>query len=228
MASSIAIVDDNENLLTSLSMALEAEGFGVRTFTNSAHALSSLSHTAADLLVLDIKMPRLNGFELLGRLRANISSCVPAIFLSSADKEADQLAGLRAGAEDYVTKPFSQAVLIEKINALLRFTDKLEGGNEDKSINRGELTLDPPRMGCSWKGKDIKLTRSQFEIMRSLSTRPGIVRTRDELLDTIGACTEDRNIDSHIKRIRKSFKKVDRSFSNIEAIYGMGYYYRET
>jgi len=228
MSESIAIVDNDENLLTSLSMALQSQGFGVRTFTNSDHALTSLSQTTADLLVLDIKMPRMNGIELLGRLRGNISGYVPAIFLSAAAQEADQIAGLRVGAEDYVTKPFSQTILIEKIIALLRFAKKLEGGNEEKAVNRGELSLDPLRRSCSWKGEYIKLTRSEFEIIRSLSTRPGIVKSRDELLDTIGTCAIDRNIDSHIKRIRKKFKNVDDKFFNIKSEYSLGYYYQET
>ena len=229
MSETIALVDDNQNLLTTLSMALEAEGFKVRKFTKSTHALSSLSHTAADLLVLDIKMPRMDGVELLSRLRNNGSDCVPAIFLSSKDKEFDQVMGLRVGAEDYVTKPFSQTILIEKIRALLRFVKKSETGSEEKSINKGELSLDPARRSCSWKGEGIKLTRSEFELMRALAARPGIVRTRDELLDIIqeGIAVEDRNIDSHVKRIRQKFQRVDKSFSNIESSYGIGYSYRE-
>ncbi len=229
MSGTIALVDDNLNLLTTLSLALEDEGFIVRKFTQSTQALTSLSHTAADLLVLDIKMPRMDGIELLSRLRNNGSDCVPAIFLSSKDREFDQVMGLRVGAEDYVTKPFSQTVLIEKIRALLRFSRKSESSSEEKPISKGDLYLDPARRSCSWKDAEVELTRTEFEILRSLSSHPGIVKTRAQLLDVVhpDVYVEDRTIDSHIKRIRRKFRKADSAFSNIKSSYGIGYCYRE-
>jgi two-component system response regulator ChvI len=229
MSGTIALVDDNQNLLTTLSLALEDEGFTVRKYTQSTQALTSLSQKAADLLVLDIKMPRMDGMELLSRLRNNGSDGVPVIFLSSKDKEFDQVMGLRVGAEDYVTKPFSQTILVEKIRALLRFSRKSERSSEEKPISKGDLYVDPARRSCSWKDEEVELTRAEFEILRSLSSRPGIVKTRAQLLDVVhpDVYVEERTIDGHIKRIRRKFKKADSTFSNIKSSYGIGYCYRE-
>jgi two-component system response regulator ChvI len=226
----IALVDDDRNILTSVSMALEAEGFKVRTFTDGAEALRGLTTQAADLAVLDIKMPRMDGMELLQRLRKQ--SSIPVIFLTSKDDEVDELLGLRMGADDYIKKPFSQKLLIERIRALLR---RLEAAAEPEpaagsTLVRGELVLDQARHVCTWKGLKVDLTVTEFLILKSLASRPGHVKNRDQLIDAAYGehiYVDDRTIDSHIKRLRKKFREVDDDFAHIETLYGVGYRYRD-
>lgn len=231
MPETVALVDDDQNILTSVSIALEAEGYGVRTFTNGADAYRSLTTNGADLIVIDIKMPHMDGMELLTRLRR--VSAVPAIFLTSKDDEVDEVLGLKIGADDYIRKPFSQRLLIERIRAVLRRSRLADGGEEEnlpKPIARGDLVLDPARHICSWRGKTLTLTVTEFLILQALASRPGIVKTRDQLMDVAyddQIYVDDRTIDSHIKRLRKKFKSADKEFSNIETLYGLGYRYRE-
>ncbi|HLO77195.1 MAG TPA: response regulator transcription factor [Magnetospirillum sp.] len=230
MTYTIALVDDDRNILTSVSMALEAEGFKVRTYTDGADALRGLTAQPSDLAVLDIKMPRMDGMELLQRLRKQ--SAIPVIFLTSKDDEVDELLGLRMGADDYIKKPFSQKLLIERIRALLR---RLEASAEPEAaagstIVRGELVLDQTRHVCTWKGQGVDLTVTEFLILKSLAQRPGHVKNRDQLIDSAYGehiYVDDRTIDSHIKRLRKKFRDVDDNFAHIETLYGVGYRYRD-
>jgi two-component system, OmpR family, response regulator ChvI len=227
----IALVDDDRNIQTSVSMALEAEGFKVRVYDDGAEALKSLTATPADLVVLDIKMPRMDGMELLGRLRR--TSRVPVIILTSKDEEIDEVLGLKLGADDYMRKPFSQRLLIERIRAVLRRAeapgpDEAEG--ESKVMVRGQLTLDPIRHQCMWRGEAVDLTVTEFLILQALATRPGHVKTRDQLMDAAyddNVYVDDRTIDSHIKRLRKKLKSTDEGFTSIETLYGLGYRYKE-
>jgi two-component system response regulator ChvI len=226
----IALVDDDRNILTSVSMALEAEGYKVRTFTDGAEALRGLTGQPADLAVLDIKMPRMDGMELLQRLRKQ--SAIPVIFLTSKDDEVDELLGLRMGADDYIKKPFSQKLLIERIRALLRRLEIAEAGDaaNTAALVRGEMVLDPARHICTWKGKQVDLTVTEFLILKSLATRPGHVKNRDQLIDAAYGehiYVDDRTIDSHIKRLRKKFRDIDDDFGHIETLYGVGYRYRD-
>ncbi|MCG8692096.1 MAG: response regulator transcription factor [Minwuiales bacterium] len=232
MTATIALVDDDRNILTSVAIALEAEGFKVRSFTDGAEALRGLSAQPADLVVLDIKMPRMDGMETLNRLRRN--SDVPVIFLTSKDDEIDEVLGLKMGADDYIRKPFSQRLLIERIRAVLRRAEAVkEGGGETdtaKIIERGDLTLDSSRHLCAWKGEPVTLTVTEFLILQSLAMRPGHVKNRDQLMDAAyedNVYVDDRTIDSHIKRLRKKFKGVDKEFDAIETLYGIGYRFRE-
>ena len=228
----IALVDDDRNILTSVSMALESEGFRVRAFHDGAEALTALTHQPADLVVLDIKMPRLDGMELLNRLRR--SSDVPAIFLTSKDDEVDEMLGLKMGADDYIRKPFSQRLLIERIRAVLRRADggrEAVPAGEDKPIVRGELVLDPARHSCTWRGNDVRLTVTEFLILKALASRPGHVKSRDQLMDAAyedNIYVDDRTSDSHIKRLRRKFREADSDFSSIKTLYGVGYRYSET
>ena len=232
MQQTIALVDDDKNILTSVSMALEAEGFKVRTYTDGSEALRGLNSQPADLAVLDIKMPRMDGMELLGRLREG--SNLPVIFLTSKDDEVDEVLGLRMGADDYITKPFSQRLLIERIRALLRREEargEPEEESQEKPIQRGELLLDPGRHLCTWKGQQVNLTVTEFLILKALAVRPGHVKNRDQLMDAAYGehiYVDDRTIDSHIKRLRKKFKQVDDDFSQIETLYGVGYRYKDS
>jgi two-component system response regulator ChvI len=231
MKHTIALVDDDRNILTSVAMTLEAEGFNVRTYTDGESALQGILSRPVDLAVLDIKMPRMDGMELLQRLRAR--SSLPVIFLTSKDEEVDEVLGLRLGADDYIRKPFSQRLLIERIRALLRRNEasRAEGaGGAAGTLTRGDLVLDELRHRCTWKGKDVDLTVTEFLLLKALAARPGIVKSRDQLLDAAyGESTyvDDRTIDSHIKRIRKKFRAVDESFNQIETLYGIGYRYKE-
>jgi two-component system response regulator ChvI len=226
----IALVDDDRNILTSVAMALEAEGFTVRTYTDGEEALRGMSANPVDLAVLDIKMPRMDGMELLERLRRH--SDLPVIFLTSKDDEVDELMGLRMGADDYIKKPFSQRLLIERIRTLLRREalareSAAEGGDV---IARGELVLDSARHLCTWKGEAVDLTVTEFLLLKSLAMRPGHVKSRDQLMDAAYGehiYVDDRTIDSHIKRLRKKFKAVDPDFAQIETLYGVGYRYRD-
>ena len=231
MAQIVALVDDDRNILTSVSMSLEAEGFEVRTYADGDEAYRGLSQRPVDLAVLDIKMPRMDGMELLSRLRK--VSNMPVIFLTSKDDEVDELLGLRMGADDYIKKPFSQRLLIERIRALLR-RESLAGNDDEidpeDSLVRGDLMLDSSRHTCSWKGGLVALTVTEFLLVKALAQRPGHVKSRDQLMDAAYGehiYVDDRTIDSHIKRIRKKFKAVDNDFSQIETLYGVGYRYKE-
>ena len=232
MANSIALVDDDKNILQSLSVALEAEGFAVRTYNDGAEALKAMSAQPVDLAILDIKMPRMDGMELLANLRKQ--SAMPVIFLTSKDDEVDEVLGLRMGADDYIKKPFSQRLLVERIRALLRRGEIARGGADAQAepvIQRGDLTLDPGRHQCTWKTQDVDLTVTEFLILKSLAIRPGHVKSRDQLMDSAYGehiYVDDRTIDSHIKRLRKKFKVVDTDFAQIETLYGVGYRYRDT
>jgi two-component system response regulator ChvI len=227
----IALVDDDRNILTSIAMALENEGHHVRTFTDGATALAAMTATPPDLAVLDIKMPRMDGLELLRRLRQK--SNMPVIFLTSKDEEIDEVTGLRMGADDYITKPFSQRLLIERIHAVLRrrdIGDGTEAAGARETLVRGKLRLDPQRHACTWDNLDVQLTVTEFLILQALAQRPGFVKSRDNLMDAAyddQVYVDDRTIDSHIKRLRKKFKAVDDSFDAIETLYGVGYRYRE-
>lgn len=223
----VALVDDDQNILTSVSMALENEGFAVRTYTDGAQALVGLRQTQPDLAVLDVKMPRMDGLELLRKLRENHK--FPVIFLTSKDEEIDEILGLSLGADDYIKKPFSQRLLIERIRAVLRRGAAEDGGNEDV-LERGRLRLDPMRHTCTWSGQPVTLTVTEFLILQALAQRPGYVKSRDNLMDAAyddQVYVDDRTIDSHIKRLRKKFKQVDEEFDAIETLYGVGYRYRE-
>jgi two-component system response regulator ChvI len=229
VAQTIALVDDDRNILTSVSMALEAEGFTVRTYTDGAEALRGITGTPADLAFLDIKMPRMDGMELLERLRR--SSKLPVIFLTSKDDEVDELMGLRVGADDYIRKPFSQRLLVERIRTLLRRAALAADGATaagGEVIARGDLTLDPARHQCTWKSQAVELTVTEFLLLKALAARPGHVKSRDQLMDAAYGehiYVDDRTIDSHIKRLRKKFKQVDDDFDVIETLYGVGYRY---
>jgi two-component system response regulator ChvI len=228
----IVLVDDDRNILTSVAMALEAEGFEVRTYSDGEEALRGLTSRPASLAVLDIKMPRMDGMELLSRLRQ--TSSMPVIFLTSKDDELDELLGLRMGADDYITKPFSQRLLIERIRALLRREEHRSGnvGSEPGSvIERGDLMLDSGKHLCTWKGKPVPLTVTEFLLIKTLAQRPGHVKSRNQLIDTAYGehiYVDDRTIDSHVKRVRRKFKEVDEGFNQIETLYGAGYRYKET
>lgn len=232
MQQSIILVDDDRNILTSVSMALEAEGFYVRSFTDGSEALKSLAQKPADMAILDIKMPRMDGIELLSRIRAE--SAMPAIFLTSKDDEVDQVLGLRMGADDYITKPFSQRLLIERIRSILRRQELMKESQEKQQstdvLARGELSLDSDKHLCRWKDKDLTLTVTEFLILKSLVMRPGHVKTRDQLMDAAYGehiYVDDRTIDSHIKRLRRKFKAADDAFNQIETLYGVGYRYKD-
>ncbi|CCQ75075.1 response regulator transcription factor [Magnetospira sp. QH-2] len=234
MTHSIALVDDDQNILTSVTMALEAEGFAVTTYKDGAEALAGLLNAPSDLAVLDIKMPRMDGMELLTRLRKE--SDMPVIFLTSKDEEVDELLGLRLGADDYIKKPFSQRLLIARIQALLRRNELAEedaGGqpvDTDQTLEQGNLLLDSARHLCAWKGKPLNLTVTEFLIVRALAQRPGHVKSRDQLIDAAygdNVYVDDRTIDSHIKRLRKKFRQMDDTFEQIETLYGVGYRYKE-
>jgi len=230
----IALVDDDRNILTSVSIALESEGYKVETYTDGASALDGLSARRPDLAILDIKMPRMDGMELLRRLRQK--SDLPVIFLTSKDDEIDELFGLKMGADDFIKKPFSQRLLIERVRAVLRRfstrennTKATEGG-VSKLLERGDLAMDQERHTCTWKGKDVTLTVTEFLILYSLAQRPGVVKSRDSLMDSAyddQVYVDDRTIDSHIKRLRKKFKVHDDDFEMIETLYGVGYRFRE-
>ena len=228
MSATIALVDDDKNILTSVTIALEAEGFKVRTYPDGASALKALGDKPADLAVLDIKMPRMDGMELLRRLRQTTD--MPVIFLTSKDEEIDEMLGLKMGADDYIGKPFSQRLLIERIRSVLRRASAIKtppsAKDEEPAIVRGRLTLDPMRHRVTWQGKDVSLTVTEFLILQALALRPGHVKNRDQLMDAAYAediYVDDRTIDSHIKRLRKKFRDADSNFSSIETLYGVGY-----
>ncbi|GAA0539960.1 two-component system response regulator ChvI [Rhizomicrobium palustre] len=231
----IALVDDDKNILASVQMLLEQEGYHVRTFSDGAAALTGLTGTPPDLAILDIKMPRMDGLELLRRLR-QVQESIPVIFLTSKDEEIDELMGLNAGADDYIRKPFSQRLLLERVKAVLRRADAQKvlpnaaPETKKEALIRGKLALDPQRHECTWDGRPVRLTVTEFLILQCLAQRPGFVKSRDSLMDAAyddQVYVDDRTIDSHIKRLRKKFKQVDDSFEAIETLYGVGYRYRE-
>jgi two-component system, OmpR family, response regulator ChvI len=232
--SRIALVDDDRNILTSVSMTLEAEGFEVETYNDGQAALDAFNKRLPDMAVLDIKMPRMDGMDLLQRLRQKTST-LPVIFLTSKDDEIDEVLGLRMGADDYVKKPFSQRLLVERIRALLRRQDVIEGrdvveSDEDQVLERGDLVMDPMRHSVIWKGTDVSLTVTEFLLLQALAQRPGFVKSRDQLMDVAyddQVYVDDRTIDSHIKRLRKKMRGADKEFSAIETLYGIGYRYNE-
>ena len=228
MNNTIALVDDDRNILTSLSIALEKEGFKIQTYLDGESALIGLARTPPDLAVIDIKMPKMDGEELLKKLRKKTS--LPVIFLTSKDEEVDELLGLKLGADDFIKKSggFSVKVLIERIRVQLRKKNVSNIEESKNVISHGKLKLDPSQLECEWDGKQLpdKLTTTEFLIVKELAKRPGIIKERSQLMDIAyreDTDIEDRTIDSHVKRIRKKFKKVDSSFSAIETRYGSGY-----
>ncbi|MGH1404661.1 MAG: response regulator transcription factor [Alphaproteobacteria bacterium] len=233
MEHKIFLVDDDRNILLSVSMALEAEGLLVETYNDGEAGLTAILEHKPDLVILDIKMPRMDGIEVLSKLREE--SSVPVIFLTSKDDEVDQVIGLRMGADDYITKPFSQRLLIERIKVLLRRNELMKQevnaqGEEQKFIEYGNLTLDDARHLCSWNKQPLNLTVTEYLLVKALAERPGHVRNRDQLIDMAygeNIYVDDRTVDSHIKRVRKKFKKIDEEFDKIETLYGVGYRYRE-
>jgi two-component system response regulator ChvI len=231
--SRIALVDDDRNILTSVQMTLEAEGFEVETYNDGQSAMDAFNKRLPELAVLDIKMPRMDGMDLLQRLRQKTS--MPVIFLTSKDDEIDEVLGLRMGADDYVRKPFSQRLLVERIRALLRRQEAIATGEvgdteASKVMVRGQLSMDPLRHAVTWKGQDVSLTVTEFLLLQALAQRPGFVKSRDQLMDVAyddQVYVDDRTIDSHIKRLRKKMRTVDSEFSAIETLYGIGYRYNE-
>ena len=234
MSASIALVDDDRNILTSVSIALQAEGFVVRIYSAGAAALKALVDNPPDLAVLDVKMPQMDGIELLRRLREK--SMLPVIFLTSKDEELDEALGLALGADDYIAKPFSQRLLIARIRAILRRSEARAAPPPEaesppaENIIRGRLEMDPARHRVSWAGRDVTLTVTEFLILEALAQRQGFVKSRDQLMDAAyqdDVYVDDRTIDSHIKRLRRKFRAVDGSFKAIETLYGVGYRFAE-
>ena len=233
----ITLVDDDENIVASVSMALESHGHAVKSYYDGAAGLAALESDPPDLAILDVKMPRMDGMEVLRRLRQ--TSDVPVIFLTSKDEEIDEILGFNLGADDYMHKPFSQRLLLERVKAVLRRAraDMPEESGaaaaanaQAKPLKRGKLTLDPARHDCLWDGRPVKLTVTEFLLLQSLAQRPGFVKSRDNLMDAAyddQVYVDDRTIDSHIKRMRKKFREVDPEFDAIETLYGVGYRYRE-
>ena len=240
----ITLIDDDENIVASVSLALESHGHEVKAYYDGVAGLGALENDPPDLAVLDVKMPRLDGMEVLRRLRQ--TSNVPVIMLTSKDDEIDEILGFNLGADDYIRKPFSQRLLIERVKAVLRrahpeeiFTGETgrapsaesEEGDANKAIKRGRLTLDPARHDCLWEGRPVRLTVTEFLLLQSLAQRPGFVKSRDNLMDAAyedQVYVDDRTIDSHIKRMRKKFREVDPSFDALETLSGVGYRYRES
>ena len=228
----IALVDDDRHILTSVSLVLEAEGYRIMSYTDGFSALEGFKLSPPDLAILDIKMPRMDGMEVLRRLRQ--TSDVPVIFLTGKDEEIDELFGLKMGADDFIRKPFSQRLLVERVKAVLRRVSPRDGvpvkENDAKALERGQLRMDPERHTCTWKGEPVTLTVTEFLILQALATRPGVVKSRNALMDAAyddQVYVDDRTIDSHIKRLRKKFKLVDNDFEMIETLYGVGYRFKE-
>ena len=230
----ITLVDDDENIVTSVSLALESHGHVVKAYYDGAAGLAALENDPPDLAILDVKMPRLDGMEVLRRLRQ--TSNLPVIILTSKDEEIDEILGFNLGADDYIHKPFSQRLLIERVKAILRRTNEdLDEGpaaaGSSRLIKRGRLTLDTARHDCHWDGHAVKLTVTEFLLLQALAQRPGFVKSRDNLMDAAyedQVYVDDRTIDSHIKRMRRKFRQVDDQFDAIETLYGVGYRYRES
>ena len=235
MSQVIALVDDDRNILTSVSIALQAEGFVTRVYSDPLQALKSINENSPDLAVLDIKMPQMDGMELLRRIRE--TSALPVIFLTSRDDELDEALGLAMGADDYISKPFSQRLLIARIRAILRRQELARGEAESSHdepepplLEQGRLTMDPARHKVLWDGREVSLTVTEFLILEALAQRPGVVKNRNQLLDVAyhdDVYVDDRTIDSHIKRIRRKFRAVDPEFDAIETLYGVGYKFDE-
>jgi two-component system response regulator ChvI len=233
MTAKIALVDDDRNIVTSVSLALRAEGYEVFTFHDGEEGYHGILDVRPDLAVLDIKMPRMDGMELLTKLRE--TSSVPVIFLTSKDDEVDQILGLRLGADDYITKPFSQRLLIERIRAVLRRNTPAAattpGDSSAEILVRGSMELDDSRHLCRWKKHPVTLTVTEYLLVRTLAQNPGHVKTRDQLISAAygeSVYVDDRTIDTHVKRIRKKFRDIDDSFDSVETLYGIGYRYKET
>ena len=236
MSHVIALVDDDRNILTSVSIALQSEGFITRVYTDGTTALKAFSENPADLGVFDIKMPQMDGMELLRRLRE--FSSMPVIFLTSKDDELDEALGLAMGADDYISKPFSQRLLMARIRAILRRQELAKSDAaapsahepEPELLERGRLSMDPARHKVKWGGEDVTLTVTEFLILEALAQRPGVVKNRNQLLDIAyqeDVYVDDRTIDSHIKRIRRKFRAVDPQFDAIETLYGVGYRFED-
>ncbi|MDO8411598.1 MAG: response regulator transcription factor [Phenylobacterium sp.] len=233
----ITLVDDDENIVTSVSLALESHGHTVKAFYDGAAGLAALENEPPDLAILDVKMPRMDGMEVLRRLRR--TSELPVIILTSKDDEIDEILGFNLGADDYIHKPFSQRLLLERVKAVLRRAGA-DGAEppagpvseaEARALKRGKLTLDPARHDCLWEDRPVKLTVTEFLLLQSLAQRPGFVKSRDNLMDAAyddQVYVDDRTIDSHIKRMRKKFREIDPEFDAIETLYGVGYRYRES
>ncbi|MBS0478775.1 MAG: response regulator transcription factor [Proteobacteria bacterium] len=233
MTATIALVDDDRNILTSVSIALQTEGFLTRVYSDGETALKALVDNPPDLAIFDVKMPRMDGLELLRRLREK--SHIPVIFLTSKDDELDEALGLAMGADDYIAKPFSQRLLIARIRAILRRTDVAQSASGEEAvaetlIERGRLQMDPARHKVTWRGDNVTLTVTEFLILEALAQRPGVVKTRNQLMDAAyqdDIYVDDRTIDSHIKRVRRKFREVDDDFDAIETLYGAGYRFSE-
>jgi two-component system response regulator ChvI len=238
MTHSIALVDDDQNILTSVTIALEAEGFDVQAYKDGEEAVKALLKNPVDLVVLDVKMPRMDGIEVIKHLKEKTE--MPVIFLTSKDDEIDELLGLRMGAEDYITKPFSQRLLLERIRVILRREDIIRNAgalpgqtlpsDHTEILIRGSLTLDDARHICSWKGEPVDLTVTEYLLVKSLAQNPGHVKSRDQLMNFAygeAIYVDDRTIDSHIKRVRKKFKQISDDFNQIETVYGVGYRYKD-
>ncbi|EQB03313.1 two-component system response regulator ChvI [Sphingobium wenxiniae] len=233
MTATIALVDDDKNILTSVSIALQAEGFVTRIYSDPDGALKALLDNPADLAVFDIKMPQMDGLELLRRLREK--SQMPVIFLTSKVDELDEALGLAMGADDYIAKPFSQRLLIARIRAILRRAEasRTPAAADEPVIDpivRGRLEMDPARHRVKWDGKDVTLTVTEFLILETLAARPGVVKNRNQLMDAAyqdDVYVDDRTIDSHIKRLRRKFREVDSDFNAIDTLYGAGYRFSE-
>ncbi|MBC6981572.1 response regulator transcription factor [Caulobacter sp. 17J80-11] len=231
----ITLVDDDENIVASVSLALESAGHEIKAYHDGVTGLQALESDPPDLAILDVKMPRMDGMEVLRRLRQ--TSNMPVIILTSKDEEIDEILGFNLGADDYIHKPFSQRLLLERVKAVLRRAG-IEGlepvGAEvaqDKALKRGKLALDPARHECTWDGRPVKLTVTEFLLLQALAQRPGFVKSRDNLMDAAyddQVYVDDRTIDSHVKRMRKKFRVVDPEFDAIETLYGVGYRYRES
>ena len=233
---SIALVDDDRNILTTLSIALQAEGYATRVYSDGETALKALVDNPPDLAVFDIKMPRMDGMELLRRLRER--SNLPVIFLTSKDEEQDEAAGLAMGADDYISKPFSQRLLLARIGAILRRagapgTAENESGEavaDGPVLVRGRLAMDPSRHRVTWEDRPVSLTVTEFLILEALAQRPGVIKSRNQLMDSAypdDVFVDDRTVDSHIKRLRRKFRAVDPEFGGIETLYGAGYSYSD-
>lgn len=235
MSATIALVDDDRNILTSVSIAMQAEGYVTRIYSDGETALKAMLENPADLGIFDIKMPRMDGLELLRRLREK--SDMPVIFLTSKDEELDEALGLAMGADDYITKPFSQRLLVARVKAILRratYDRSVSSGEAEPELEpmvRGKLQMDPARHHVKWDGKSLTLTVTEFMILEALANRPGVVRTRDQLMDAAyqdDVYVDDRTIDSHIKRLRRKFREVDPEFAAIDTLYGAGYRFADS
>ena len=235
MSATIALVDDDRNILTSVSIAMQAEGYVTRIYSDGETALKAMLENPADLGIFDIKMPRMDGLELLRRLREK--SDMPVIFLTSKDEELDEALGLAMGADDYITKPFSQRLLVARVKAILRratYDRGVSSGDAEPELEpmvRGKLQMDPARHHVKWDGKPLTLTVTEFMILEALANRPGVVRTRDQLMDAAyqdDVYVDDRTIDSHIKRLRRKFREVDPEFAAIDTLYGAGYRFADS